>query len=437
MRFRSPRSPEHTASFVEAVSRGLAPDGGLYQPIGEPSLRQAMLDWDGRTSFQEVAAYASRILLQEDFPEEEIDEIARDAFPFSPKLVALSTNLYVLELFHGPSCAFKDFGASFLAHVMEKRLAQEDRRSIILTATSGDTGSAVAEAFYGREKVDVVILYPSGRVSPLQEMQLTGRGGNVHALEVAGSFDDCQRLVKEAFRDSDLRASLPVTSANSINVGRLLPQAFYYIYGFTQIKDRRPGKLFYTVPSGNFGNLTAGVFAWSWGLPVTGFIAATNVNDTVPRYLLTGSYEPRPSIRTLSNAMDVGDPSNFERLSALFPSGWKAMGALIGGESVTDDETSAAIRRWHERTGVFLDPHTATGVVAAERFGESHFADLAVTVVLGTAHPAKFGEIVRTATGENPPMPPQLEAALERSKHATKIDAEYGDLRSYLYDTLG
>ena len=259
--------------------------------------------------FQEVAAYASRILLQEDFPEEEIDEIARDAFPFSPKLVALSTNLYVLELFHGPSCAFKDFGASFLAHVMEKRLAQEDRRSIILTATSGDTGSAVAEAFYGRENVDVVILYPSGRVSPLQEMQLTGRGGNVHALEVAGSFDDCQRLVKEAFRDSDLRASLPVTSANSINVGRLLPQAFYYIYGFTQIKDRRPGKLFYTVPSGNFGNLTAGVFAWSWGLPVTGFIAATNVNDTVPRYLLTGSYEPRPSIRTLSNAMDVGDPA--------------------------------------------------------------------------------------------------------------------------------
>jgi threonine synthase len=209
------------------------------------------------------------------------------------------------------------------------------------------------------------------------------------------------------------------------------------MYGFTQIKELSPGKFFYTVPSGNFGNLTAGVFAWSWGLPVTGFIAATNVNDTVPRYLLTGSYEPRPSIRTLSNAMDVGDPSNFERLSALFPSGWKAMGALIGGESVTDQETTNAIRRWHAGTGVFLDPHTATGVVAAERFGESHFADLAVTVVLGTAHPAKFGEIVRGATGEDPPMPPQLQAALERTKHATAIQAEYDELRSYLYDTFG
>ena len=437
MRFRSTRDPDHIVGFLEAVTRGLAPDGGLYQPVGEFSLKQAILDWSGQTSFQELAVRAADIVLGEDFSREEIEELVVEAFPFSPRLRELTSNLFVLELFHGPSCAFKDFGASFLANVMERRLAHRNEHSIILTATSGDTGSAVAEAFYGKQNVDVVILYPSGRVSPLQEMQLTGRGGNVHALEVHGSFDDCQRLVKEAFRDNEVRSALPVTSANSINVGRLLPQAFYYLYGFTQIKERHPAKLFYTVPSGNFGNLTAGVFAWSWGLPVTSFVAATNANDTVPRYLLSGSYEPRPSVRTLSNAMDVGDPSNFERLDALFPTGWKAMSALIRGESVTDEETTDAIRRWHDRTGVFLDPHTATGVVAAERLGASSFADLAVNLVLGTAHPAKFGDIVTEATGTEPPMPPQLAAALKRTKHATVISKDYEELRAFLMDTFG
>ncbi|MFW5786200.1 MAG: threonine synthase [bacterium] len=437
MRFRSTRNSRHTVSFLEAVTRGLAPDGGLYQPVGEFSLRQALLDWSGTTSFQELAVETAKLVLSEDFSPEEIEELVGEAFPFAPKLQELTPNLYVLELFHGPSCAFKDFGASFLANVMERRLGHTGERAVILTATSGDTGSAVAEAFYGKQNVEVVILYPSGRVSPLQEMQLTGRGGNVHALEVEGSFDDCQRLVKEAFQDQEVRATLPVTSANSINVGRLLPQTFYYLYGFTRIKERRPAKLFYTVPSGNFGNLTAGVFAWSWGLPVTGFVAATNVNDTVPRYLLSGEYEPRSSVQTLSNAMDVGDPSNFERLQALFPSGWNAMRALMHGESVTDEDTLAAIRRWHDRTGVFLDPHTATGIVAAERIGATSFADLAVNIVLGTAHPAKFGDIVAKAAGTEPPMPPQLAAAMERTKQATPVSKEYSDLRGFLLDTLG
>ena len=437
MKFRSTRNGNHQVGFVEAVTRGLAPDGGLYQPVGEISLRDAILDWNADTSFQEIAARTAGVLLADDFSAAESEELAHAAFPFRPELVELSENLSVLELFHGPSCAFKDFGASFLAQVMERRLSREGAQSIILTATSGDTGSAVAEAFHGKENVHVVILYPSGRVSPLQEMQLTGRGGNIHALEVQGSFDDCQRLVKDAFRDEELRAALPITSANSINVGRLLPQAFYYLYGFARMKGRDPGKLFYAVPSGNFGNLTAGVFAWRWGMPVTGFIAATNVNDTVPRYLLSGSYEPRPSVRTLSNAMDVGDPSNFERLQALFPAGWRDMGALIHGASVSDEETSDAMRRWHDRTGVFLDPHTATGVVAAERFAGTDFADLAVSVVLGTAHPAKFGDTVTKATGEEPPLPPQLAAALERSKHATTIPAEYEQLRDVLMDEFG
>jgi threonine synthase len=432
MTFRSTRSDPQQVGFIDAVVRGLASDGGLYQPVEDVSIRDRVLQWDASTSFQEIAADAASILLDGEMDEADVGDLVETAFPFAPQLVSLSDNLHVLELFHGPSCAFKDFGASFLAGIMERRLSRRGERAVILTATSGDTGSAVAEAFYGRENIDVVILYPSGRVSELQEMQLTGRGRNIHALEVAGSFDDCQRLVKEAFRDEELRAGMPITSANSINVGRLLPQAFYYLYGFAQIKERRPAKLFYSVPSGNFGNLTAGVFAWSWGLPVTGFIAATNSNDTVPRYLRTGTYEPRPSVRTLSNAMDVGDPSNFERLQALFPAGRQAMGALIQGESVTDEETREAMRRRHKRNGIFLDPHTATGVVAAERLGDSPFADLAMTVVLGTAHPAKFGDIVQDATGKRPPMPPQLAAALERVKHATQIGAEYADLRDYL-----
>ncbi len=433
MTFRSTRSDTQRVGFMDAVVQGLAPDGGLYQPVEDVKLRDSLLKWDESTSFTEIATRAALGIFGDELDEPDVADLVETAFPFEPKLVALSDNLHVLELFHGPSCAFKDFGASFLAGVMERRFASRGDRAIILTATSGDTGSAVAEAFYRRENIDVVILYPSGRVSALQEMQLTGRGENIHALEVDGSFDDCQRLVKEAFRDQELRAALPVTSANSINVGRLLPQIFYYLYGFTRIKKRRPAKLFYTVPSGNFGNLTAGVFAWSWGMPVTGFIAATNANDTVPRYLLSGSYEPQPSVRTLSNAMDVGDPSNFERLQALFPAGSGSMGALIRGESVTDTDTRDAMRRWYERSGVFVDPHTATGVVAAERFGDSSYADLAMTLVLGTAHPAKFSDIVFEATGHRPPVPAQLAAALERVKHATRISAAYAELRDYLY----
>jgi threonine synthase len=366
----------------------------------------------------------------------------------------LSPGLRLLELFHGPTCAFKDFGACFQAAAMEELLAGEGRRAVILVATSGDTGSAVARAFHDRANIEVVILYPSGRVSPLQEKQLTTLGGNVTALEVRGSFDDCQRLAKLAFLDAELAQRIPLTSANSINLGRLLPQAFYYIYGFAQLPKGgagarggagvrggagarsaggQAGRVRFCVPSGNFGNLTAGVYAWKWGLPVEGFVAATNANDVVPEYLATGRYQPRSSMRTLSNAMDVGDPSNFERLAALFDCELQAMRGCIHGERVSDEETRATLRRVHAERGLLLDPHTAVGVLAAERFREkSGFAG--ETIVLATAHPGKFPEIVQEATGAQPELPPALAAVLKLPKHSLPLEPLFEELKGLLLD---
>jgi threonine synthase len=317
---------------------------------------------------------------------------------------------------------------------MEEFLEGEDSRAVILTATSGDTGSAVAQAFFGRRNVDVVVLYPSGRVSPLQEKQLTTLGHNIHALEVDGSFDDCQRMVKETFLDTELSQRLRLTSANSINLGRLIPQAFYYVYAFTQLKPQVPGEFFFCVPSGNFGNLTAGVLAWKWGLPVTGFIAATNVNDVVPEYLTTGEYHPRSSVRTYSNAMDVGNPSNFERLATIFGNDVDAMRAMIWGERVTDEETLETIRHFRGTSGVFLDPHTAAGVRAAQRFLEERYPNVGKVITLGTAHPAKFGEIVEEATGARPDIPERLARVLDLEKQATRIENSTDTLNSFLAD---
>jgi threonine synthase len=320
--FASAARPAESVSFRQALFAGLAPDGGLYHPVERPDLARLFASFDESTAFASLAAAVTTSLLGPEIDAAAASRIVSRAFSFAPALRRLDDGLLLLELFHGPTCAFKDFGAQFLAAAMEELLSQEDRRIQILVATSGDTGSAVAHAFHGRANIDVVILYPSGRVSELQEKQLTTLGGNVHALEVAGSFDDCQRLAKEAFRDERLRTALSLTSANSINIGRLLPQALYYIWAATR-RTTLGGKVpTICVPSGNFGNLTAGVYAWAWGLAVRGFVAATNVNDVVPSYLLTGDYLPRPSAQTLSNAMDVGSPSNFE--------GWRGCSAVTG-----------------------------------------------------------------------------------------------------------
>ncbi|MCX7786758.1 MAG: threonine synthase [Spirochaetes bacterium] len=437
MQFTSTRDPNLRVSFREAVFQGLAPDGGLYHPIETPDLRDLFLSFAPSQSFADLAESILPRLFPEEISPSVAKRIAQRAFPFSPALRRIlpegDRKIQILELFHGPSCAFKDFGASFLAAVMEEFLKDEASHAVILTATSGDTGSAVARAFYKREHIDVVILYPSQRVSPLQEKQLTTLGGNIHALEVKGSFDDCQRMVKEAFVDPELIRKIRLTSANSINIGRLIPQAFYYIWAYANLSPTEQEACIFCVPSGNFGNLTAGVLAWKWGLPVQRFIAATNINKVVPEYLQNGIYKPRSSVQTLSNAMDVGNPSNFERLSRIFHGNHAEMHRWIEGIWVTDNETLHTIRTYYATEGIFLDPHTALGVRASERYlTEGYTPKPNCIVSLGTAHPGKFLEIVEEATGKRPPLPAQLQAVLELPKQAVMIGNSSEELKRFL-----
>ena len=436
MKFVSTRNPGLRVSFEEALFRGLAPDGGLYIPEEDLELQTHFKALGKQSTFHEIAALVTAYLLKGELDAGAVHRIVKNAFPFEPKLVQIDDQLSILELYHGPSCAFKDFGASFLASAMEEYLQHSDRRAVILTATSGDTGSAVATAFYGKKNIEVVILYPSGRVSPLQEKQLTTLGGNITALEVDGSFDDCQRMVKAAFVDPELSKAFPLTSANSISLGRLIPQSFYYIWAFAQLKEQLKEEFFFCVPSGNFGNLTAGLYAWKWGLPVTGFIAATNANDVVPEYLESGIYSPRPSQLTLSNAMDVGNPSNFERMESLFHKNWSLMRSLVFGEVVTDVETLETIRDVKASHNMFLCPHTAVGYKAARRFLAHEARDNGHVCVLATAHPAKFIEVVERATGLSPELPAPLTAAASREKKSYKIGNSLADLSKILHQVI-
>ena len=430
MKFKSTRGKAAAVSFKEAIFQGLAPDGGLYLPIGTPCLKGLFSGLNGNGPFFNTASKVISALLLPEVSPEEAEKICKRAFPFEPVLNPLEEDVTILELFHGPSCAFKDFGASFLASAMEFFLETENRRSIILTATSGDTGSAVAQAFYKKSNIDVVILYPKGRVSPLQEKQLTTLGENVTALEVAGSFDDCQRMVKEVFTDPEISALLPLTSANSINLGRLIPQSLYYIWAAARFPAGT--RLVFSVPSGNFGNLTAGVLAHLWGMPAEGFIAATNKNDVVPEYLEKGIFTPRASVHTYSNAMDVGDPSNFERLSRLLPSK-EEMRALISPQVVTDKETLETIRGVYDRFGRILDPHTAVGYLGAKR--EKYYSGKDIhKICLATAHPGKFTEVVEQATGKTMSLPERLLGLLAKEKRSIPSGNTKEDLARFLKD---
>ncbi|MBN1410738.1 MAG: threonine synthase [Spirochaetales bacterium] len=437
MKFKSTRDGQEEVSFQEALFKGLAPDGGLYHPVTFADLKDDFNAFNEKTDFNSIAETITHRLLGDELKEESAKSIVKRAFDFFPKVNRVSDQLSILELFHGPSSAFKDFGACFMAAAMEEFLAKENKRIIILVATSGDTGSAVARAFHGKKNIDVVILYPSGRVSLLQEKQLTTLGGNVTALEVAGAFDDCQRLVKEAFLDRTLNEKLILTSANSINLGRLFPQSFYYIYGYAQIKERITDDFIFCVPSGNFGNLTAGIYAWKWGLPVTKFLAATNVNDVVPEYLETGIFKARPSKKTLSNAMDVGNPSNFERMKVLFNGKWHLMHEMVEGEAVTDAETLETMARLYKEKNLFIDPHTAVGYLSAERFLKTHSDKSMQIMVLSTAHPAKFLETVESATSAVPEMPENLKKAMELPKESVKTGNTLNDLSDFLLQKFG
>jgi threonine synthase len=354
---------------------------------------------------------------------------------FPCPLVQLEGGIYLLELFHGPTFAFKDFGARFMAEAFSYFLQNEQQELTIIVATSGDTGSAVAHGFHNQPHIKVFVLYPSGKISPLQERQIATLGGNIVAVEVEGTFDDCQRLAKQALSDPELRKNRAVSSANSINVGRLLPQTFYYVAGVgawqTQVgEEQKP--LWVVVPSGNFGNLTAGLFAKWMGLPIERFVAATNVNDVVPQYFKTGTYVPRPAIPTISNAMDVGNPSNLARMRTLYGDNLERLKQDVEAVSVNEQETLDELKRTYEKTGYILDPHTAVGVAAARRVQHEMSVDVPAFIVLATAHPAKFAEIIEPMMGAKVKVPRELQDVTSKQKKSVAIVAEYKSLLNVL-----
>ena len=430
MRYRSTGAKAPLTSLRGAVLRGLAPDGGLYMPVEIARHTPEELEEFRRLPFTEVCFRVVRPFATPDVPEEMLWQIVAEAINFPVKLVSLSPALHVLELFHGPTLAFKDFGARFMARVMGYFVRGETRPLTVLVATSGDTGSAVAHGFLGVPGIRVVILYPSKRISEAQEKQFTTLGENITALEVSGTFDDCQRLVKQAFSDAELNHRAFLTSANSINVGRLLPQMFYHVAAYRQLPVASV-PLIVSVPSGNFGNLTAGIFAKRIGLPVARFVASTNVNDIVPQYLRTGEFRPRSATPTFSNAMDVGSPNNFPRLLDLCRNRLEYVRREIWGHSATDEETLSAMKAVYERFHYIADPHTAVGILGWEAYRREH-AEPAQGLVLATAHPAKFADIVTRAIGAAPPLPERLAACLQRPKLSQPISNEYGDFKQFL-----
>lgn len=418
MRLCSTAGRAPAVTFSEALLSGLAPDGGLYLPDTIPTLSPEDLRACQGLSFQELAGRLARQWLADEFEASVIDRLVSDALNFPIPVVRLDHGLHLVELFHGPTLAFKDFGARFLARFLGHILESRHQQATILVATSGDTGSAVARGFAGVPVVRTVVLYPAGKVSPFQEAQIATVGGNVTAVRVPGTFDDCQRLVKAAFLDPSLER-LRLSSANSINIGRLLPQSFYYVFASLALAAEPGAPVACAVPSGNLGNLTAGILAARLGAPISAFVAATNANDVLPEYLDTGVYRSRPSILTLSNAMDVGDPNNFVRLSRLCGD-VTGMRAMVSGERVTDAQTRQEIQNTYTRCGYVLDPHGAVACAAARRWGASRDPRPPL-VALATAHPAKFADTIAAVIGVEPVLPPHERDWRSRPLRATDL----------------
>lgn len=417
-------------NFEAAIFQGLPPDNGLYMPSEIPALPQSFWDNVENLSFNEIAVAVSEALLGEDIPETDLETLIHSAIDFEAPAVKLADDLYCLELFHGPSMAFKDFGARFMAATMSYFLRQSGNTLNILVATSGDTGGAVAQGFYRVPGISVTILYPKGKVSAIQEMQLTTLGENVKALEVEGTFDDCQALVKRAFLDAELRDQYHLASANSINIARLIPQAFYYISAYAQLK-KQGKEIVFSVPSGNFGNLTAGILAMRLGMPVKHFVAATNVNNVVPEFLKTGVYSPiSPSISTISNAMDVGNPSNFPRLKALLGD---QMNDHLKGYFYTDEQTRAAVLEIYREYHYLACPHTAIAYRGLQDYRKETGADV-TGVFLSTAHYGKFLPEMEAILGFTPEIPERL--TLQGEKKTTVTDTSYATFKTYLRQNL-
>lgn len=429
MKLYSTKNSDHLVDLKEAVFKGLPEDNGLYMPQTIPALPASFFDDLPKLSFPEIAYSVSQNLIGDYIPQQALKTIIEHAVNFPAPVVSLDKNYHILELFHGPSLAFKDFGARFMAQLMSYFNRNENKELVILVATSGDTGGAVAAGFLNTPGIKVVILYPSGKVSPLQEKQLTALGGNISALEVDGTFDDCQALVKQAFLDQQLRAQIRLSSANSINISRLIPQSFYYFEAYKQVVGTNK-KMVFTVPSGNFGNLTAGLLAKRMGLPIHHFIAATNANDVVPEYLSSGKFESRPSVPTISNAMDVGNPSNFARMLDLYCSTWNIMKEDISGFSYSDEATKLGIKEVYEKYGYTIDPHGAVGYLAFKDYFQKN-PDTA-GVILETAHPSKFNTEVEKITQQQVVIPERLAVLANKPKVATPMGIQFKDFREWL-----
>lgn len=431
MKYYSTNHHAPAASLEEAVVKGLASDRGLFMPEHIDRLPDEFFENIDKFTFQEIACRVAEAFFGEDIPKEDIDRIVCDTLAFECPVVEVEPSIYSLELFHGPTLAFKDVGARFMARLLQYFIKrQNDGKEVnVLVATSGDTGSAVANGFLGVEGIHVYVLYPKGKVSPIQECQFTTLGKNITAIEVDGVFDDCQSLVKSAFMDAELCDHIKLTSANSINVARFLPQAFYYFNAYARMKEKGlADQLVISVPSGNFGNITAGLFAHRMGLPIKRFIAANNANDIFYNYLMTGVYSPKPSRQTIANAMDVGDPSNFARILDLYGCDHGRITSLISGATYTDEQIAETMKECHDTTGYTLDPHGACGYKALKeglRPGETG-------VFLETAHPAKFKDTVEPIIGAEVTIPDRLAAFMKGEKQSVPMTTEFADFKSFL-----
>lgn len=430
MQYYSTNKSVPKVSLKEAVTKGLADDKGLFMPERINPLPASFFETIDQLSFQEIAFEVAKAFFGEDIPEADLKELVFDTLQFDCPVVPVQDNIYSLELFHGPTLAFKDVGGRFMARLLSYFLKGNSEHVNVLVATSGDTGSAVANGFLGVKGIHVYVLYPKGLVSEIQEKQFTTLGQNITAIEIAGTFDDCQRLVKTAFLDEELKSNLTLTSANSINVARFLPQAFYYFNAYARLKEKGlQDELVIAVPSGNFGNLTAGLFAQKMGLPVKRFIAANNENDIVYKYLQTGKYEPRASVATIANAMDVGDPSNFARILDLYDHSHEAISSVMKGFRYSDDEIREVLLNVYTEKQYLLDPHGACAYKALA----SDLADGEVGVFLETAHPAKFTETVEAIIGEgNVALPEKLAEFMKGEKLSVPMDKEFATFKKFL-----
>ncbi len=470
MIYTDTRDKSVKTDFRTAVMNGMnKATGGLYIPVEFPKLDSGFLNKTPVPNFREIALNMAKPYTKGEIPESDLISIINDAYPFQAPVKPLDHTSYVLELFHGPTCAFKDFGARFMARVMSYFNKDESSTLHILVATSGDTGSAVGSAFHNVPGLDVTILYPEGKISKIQEKQLSTFDGNVRALKVKGTFDDCQKLVKTAFTDESLRAKLRLSSANSINISRLLPQSFYYMYSSLVVKERAWGDskiddpaIIAVVPSGNFGNLTSGLIAREMGAPITGFVAATNTNRTIPDWIATGEYNARPSVATYANAMDVGAPSNYERIAAMYS--LDQVRQLFASYWLDDDGIIKSIRHCYEKTGYTIDPHGSVGwkawydikTGAMKKLVDGEKNDIskpgltpsisawakrvvdnqAVGIILETAHPAKFGDTVKEATGQSPVLPDRLEEVMKKEDKAISMENNYDMFKEWLLANL-